>query len=703
MHPYTSQTRSKKTRAPKHIPTTAEATHLRPPRMSSLHQLQRLLGSSDTPLLAPEDATSLKALESLYKNPQEGPLPKLLEHARIDASRGANFSDSSIHDLSLDEIEALSRRFSRYQASISAQRERLAPIESVLQAFNNDLNELSSTLSSLQDQSTKLSSDLGSQREATERLNPVILDLMVPPDVAKAIAHDPVDPAWVENIRFLSEKRALIDSFKDPKTDLAAAYSGSRALSQLELAIHLLVNKAVERIRDFIIGQIKRLRSLASLLSQNIQQTLLLVKEVYGFLRIHHPELAAQLQLAYIYTMRWYYHTKFAKYLYALQKLHLRHVDLLHVLGGGQNTDEKGLGAGLKTWLYSGSSSLHPPPTSPNPQHGASRVTYPEYLQSIDKRIEILDPRNGSLDQPHAAIPLQIAETTPFNYWLEFVYQQWLLALVDNVVVEYLFMVEFFYEGDEKFGPIDTPGDAKNSSQQPRDWATIMFEDVYSLGRDFVAWLLAQQPSLLPGRIASGTAATRSSPAATHGTCDAYAVLLVIRLVQATQSQLHNEFHIPVLDDYLTLLLMVLWPHFTKIIDLNCDLMKKVVLRTGVSKGKDAQLAPVAVTQQFAQLLLGFLKLAVHGPDKAKPDLFRGEPLFTSVTRLRNDFEGVLTKLSSHLFGSGGANSVQKEVFLYNNYFLIVSILKNENGGDANAFNEEQILHFETLCLAYKK
>lgn len=671
--------------------------------MSSLQQLQRLLGASDTPFVPPEPPSDLKTLENLYKNAHEQPVPELLEHARIDAFKGANSSASGVSDLSLDDVDALSARFSRYQASIGSHKARLAPIEAVLDTFNSELNELSSTLSSLQEQSSKLSSDLGSQRDATERLNPVILDLMVPPEVARAISHDPVDSAWVENVRFLNEKLALIASFKSPQSDLAAAYSGSRALSQLEEGVQLLVHKAVERIRDFIIGQIKLLRSLASLLSQNIQQTLLLVKEVYAFLRAHHPELAAQLQLAYTYTMRWYYHTKFAKYLYALQKLHLRHVDLLHVLGGSQSADEKGLGAGLKSWLYSGSSSLYPPPNSPNPQPGASRVTFPEYLQSIDKRIEILDPKSGSQDQPEAAIPLQIAETTPFNYWLEFVYQQWLLALVDNVVVEYLFMVEFFYEGDEKFGPIEPVEDPKNLTQHSRDWSSVMFDDVYALGRDFVAWLLVQQPSLLPGRIASGTTTTRTTPAASHGTCDAYAVLLIIRLVQAALSQLHNEFHIPVLDDYLTLLLMVLWPHFTKIVDLNCDLMKKVVLRTGVSKGKEAQLAPVAVTQQFAQLLLGFLKLAVQGPDRAKPDLFRGEPLFTSVTRLRNDFEGVLTKLSSHLFGAGKSNGVQKEVFLYNNYFLIVSILKNENGAEKHPFIEEQILHFDALCQAYKK
>ena len=38
-------------------------------------------------------------------------------------------------------------------------------------------------------------------------------------------------------------------------------------------------------------------------------------------------KLAEQLRSAYVYTMRWYYQSKFSKYLYALEKLQIRRVD----------------------------------------------------------------------------------------------------------------------------------------------------------------------------------------------------------------------------------------------------------------------------------------------------------------------------------------------------------------------------------------
>ena len=94
--------------------------------------------------------------------------------------------------------------------------------------------------------------------------------------------------------------------------------------------------------------------------------------------------------------MRWYYQSKFSKYLYALEKLQIRRVDSA-VLG-----DNK---AG-------------------------------EYFTLFEKRFEILHS-----DQ--SAMPSQIAETSPFSYWVEFVFNQFSMAVVDNVIVEYLFTIEF--------------------------------------------------------------------------------------------------------------------------------------------------------------------------------------------------------------------------------------------------------------------
>mmetsp|Transcript_5785 Transcript_5785/g.6976 ORF Transcript_5785/g.6976 Transcript_5785/m.6976 type:complete len:712 (-) Transcript_5785:2077-4212(-) len=710
--------------------------------MSALETLKQILEQNKDNEIQLADDENVQSLDNLQnyivqRKKKSNNLSQLLELVRIESSNEEANTSSQINSLSVSDLHKLTAKFQEYQTNIKTHREKLMPIETIITDFNTELEQLSSSLASLQQQSSKLSSDLDLQRASSEKLNPIILDLMIPPDIVKSIVKDAIDVKWLENIRFVNEKILLISSVKSNKADkkLIELYKDSRAFSQLESGIKLLVAKSVERIRDYIIYNIKMLRSSQNTSSQSIQQNLLNVKELFAFIKLHHSELANQLQLAYIYTMKWYYQTRFAKYLYAIEKLHIRHVDLNLVLGSGHNgKDEKSLfGGGLKNWLYSsGNNSMGPSQTNTSHQQLQSqaqqlqqsqlnKLSISDYLLSIDKRLQILETRSDN-PEPQLAIPSQIAETTPFNYWLEFIYNQWSIALIDNIVVEYLFMVEFFYQSDEKFCDVDT---LKRSSKeidsnhtggsQKNDWSHVMFSNVYKMGYDFVSWLISHQPSpYLTGRNNNSMATTSnpqrmntSSKASLHGTCDGYAVLLIIRLVQKSQSLLHNEFHIPVLDDHLNSILLLLWPHFTKIIDLNSESMKKLIMYSGSSKSKEVHLAPVSVTQQFSQFLLGLLKLAAVTTDKKDDngDIFRGEPLYTSITRLRNDFENVLTKLSSHLFGSGRSKSAEKEIFLYNNYFLVVNILRNENLGDGvpNAFIDEQIKHFEMLCDAYKK
>lgn len=598
--------------------------------------------------------------------------------------------------LSTEDLVELRARFDNYKRGLSSQMAQLAPIESMLYDFGDELGRLSGSLKLLQQQLTQLSSNLVLQKTTTEHLNPIILDLMVPPATVKSIISSPVAPEWVENIRVLNEKRALVESVASGQSELASLYGSSKAFLDLQHELELLTAKSVERIRDFVISKIKLLRSpVASASSQTVQRDLLQVKEAFFFLRQHHPELANELQLAYIFTMRWYYRTRFAKYLYAIEKLNTHHIDLTTVLGGSSSAaDDKTDIFGLRNWV--GKNTLQPRSIATAP-----RMTMNEYLLSIDKRIQILDERNDA-EKAARAIPSQIAETTPFVYWIEFVYHQWCIALVDNIVVEYLFMVDFFYHGYEKFEPLaKLYSKGAKDDDLSKDWSHYMFDDVFNMGAQFVSWLVQKQPLVLPRSVASTAASRTTLAGATQGTCDAYGILLMIRITQGEQSLLHNEFHIPVVDNHLNSVLLTLWPHFTKVVDLNCEAMKALSMRALSHKSTDSALAPLPLSQQFAHFLLGLLKLA--SPPNMEGD-FRGEPLSTSINRLKNDFESILTRISNQLF-AGKRKGAEKEVFLFNNYFLVVNILKNEVGlGEKfSELIDEHVQHFEMLCNAYKQ
>lgn len=677
--------------------------------MTALEQLKSVLNESiDNNSLAPEATdtvtvpTLIQYLESKSKSNDETAI--LLELIRSEASNNDSVLPPEVSGMSGEELFYLTGKFEEHQNEINVYKKKLEPIELVLDRFNQDLNQLSSSLISLHEQSNKLSTNLTNKKSSTDKLNPIILDLMIPPDVANSILRGQIDVNWLENLRFINEKTQLIQKVNDGTLDekLIGLYNGSMAFEQLKEGVELLTAKALERIRDFIISQIKLLRSSTAKSSQTIQQDLLKVKDIFKFLKSHQPKLANQLHLAYLYTMKWYYQSRFAKYLYALEKLTLRHVDHTMVLGNtaGANDDKTYLGGvsgGIKSWIYSGNSNNgQQPGNGNNLPPGQSRLTYSEFLASVDKRLDILQDNPGT---HKSSMPAQIAETTPFGYWIEFVFNQWYTALIDNVIVEYLFDVEFFYDGEEKFHTVDISTNSEGETQK-KDWSLLMFENVYKIGREFLTWLVTHLPSLLflnPNRVGSFGASrvTSGLSGAPQGTCDAFAILLMIRVIQTFQVQLHNEFHIPVLEDHLNSLFLILWPQFTRIIDLNCEAMKKGVIRLPNSK---RNLAPTVITQQFGQLLLGLLKLSVINVDgKDGLESLKGEPVYTSITRLTNDFESTLVKLSNQI-----KNSSEKEIFLYNNYFLIVNILKNENKETSNDFINEKIEHFEMLCKAYK-
>lgn len=94
--------------------------------------------------------------------------------------------------------------------------------------------------------------------------------------------------------------------------------------------------KAIERIRDYFVSQIKALRS-PNINAQIIQQQRFLeFRDLYAFMVRHHAQLADEIGQAYINTMRWYYQTHFSRYRQALEKLSLHMVDKQAALGADQ-------------------------------------------------------------------------------------------------------------------------------------------------------------------------------------------------------------------------------------------------------------------------------------------------------------------------------------------------------------------------------
>lgn len=95
-----------------------------------------------------------------------------------------------------------------------------------------------------------------------------------------------------------------------------------------------MTRKAIERIRDYLVAQIKALRS-PNINAQIIQQQRLVkYKDLFSFLARNHQTLSQEISQAYINTMRWYYLSNFVRYNQALDKIKLHSIDRSEVLGG---------------------------------------------------------------------------------------------------------------------------------------------------------------------------------------------------------------------------------------------------------------------------------------------------------------------------------------------------------------------------------
>jgi hypothetical protein len=392
------------------------------------------------------------------------------------------------------------------------------------------------------------------------------------------------------------------------KYSASPEYKDMKSIDTLKELLDILMRKSIERIKNFMILKIKKLRVVGTS-SQNVQQELLLVKEISPFLFKHSPELFNELLQAYVLTMSWYYKSHFQRYLTSLEKLKIYQYDYNYLIGGQQSYFQK-------------SSNI---------------LDY-----SIAKRFQIINAQDPTV------LLAQIAENNPITFHMEIGFRSFNLALIDNGSVEYLFLNEFF-----QVGSMEVVNKALDE----------IFKPTYRIGIQYTKNL-------------------------THQTFDMFGILILIRLSQSLILELQKR-KIPVLEDYLNLQLITLWPTFQKLIDQNCENLKRSSLKSS-SISEIHPLNPHFLTIQFTNLVYGFLKLSNSNEILIES---KQEPLFNSIIRLRSEFESVLTKLSKNLKPQSKVES-----FLFVNYNYILSYLQGCEG----ELTEIEIEHFKLLVDAFQ-
>ncbi|EQB51076.1 Vps52/Sac2 family protein [Colletotrichum gloeosporioides Cg-14] len=306
-----------------------------------------------------------------------------------------------------EEYETSKSQFEDLHRSIAACDGVLSSVETNLTSFRNDLATVSADIETLQARSTALNVRLENRRAVEKAFGPVVEELSVSPLVVSKISEGHIDETWV---KMLAEVDKRATAYKKN----TASPRQSKAWADLGPLLEKLTMKAIERIRDFIVAQIKALRS-PHINAQIIQQqNFLKFKELFAFLHKHHSKLGEEISQAYMNTMRWYYVNQFTRYQKALEKLKLHVLDKNDVLGHEETS--------RRATVLSATKPAGPP-------HDAF---------NLGRRIDLLKTSNQS------AISSYLAEEDQTTHYLEVPFRNFNLALIDNATAEYTFLAAYF-------------------------------------------------------------------------------------------------------------------------------------------------------------------------------------------------------------------------------------------------------------------
>ena len=299
------------------------------------------------------------------------------------------------------------QKYEDFHNSISECDQVLKTVETYLTNFKAELGQVSAEIESLQARSIQLNAKLDNRRKVEKLLGPAVEDISLSPFTVKSIAEGPIDDNFTKSLNEVEARSAIIEA-KEKKSEQV------KALQDLKPLLDDLKTKAIERIRDYIVAQIKAIRS-PNINAQVIQQqTFLKYKDLYSFLARNHAILAEEIGQAYVNTMKWYYSSHFGRYQHALDSLQLHAFDQHDLLGA------------------------EPAPARKNVL-GASRVPTPQHdAFGLGRREDVLKSKNDS------ALPSYLAEESKSVHYMEIPFRNFNQALIDNVCAEYSVITELF-------------------------------------------------------------------------------------------------------------------------------------------------------------------------------------------------------------------------------------------------------------------
>ncbi|KAI0701798.1 Sac2 family-domain-containing protein, partial [Cytidiella melzeri] len=230
------------------------------------------------------------------------------------------------------EDRSRAREFVELHDQVQTSVNLLDSLESFLSTFQKDLSAVSGQISDLQDRSKDIENRLKSRRRIEKPLSNLLVDLTIPPPLATIILDTPVGDPWIEAIGEFERRLEALKLRGRVKAarDLHEVAEGLRIVAATKLRVHFLA--LLNPIRTSMTTNLSIIQT--SVFSK--------YRSLFAFLQRQAPNVANEVQRAYVGTVRTYFETGFRRYIRALGWIKARTMESTDtiVVGAGEGGGE---------------------------------------------------------------------------------------------------------------------------------------------------------------------------------------------------------------------------------------------------------------------------------------------------------------------------------------------------------------------------
>lgn len=311
-----------------------------------------------------------------------------------------------VENASVQDYIKESKNIASLHGQIAACDTILERMEEMLNGFQSDLSSISTEIQSLQDQSIAMNIKLKNRQAIRGELSQYVDEMVIPETMITHILETPVtEDEFKEQLHELNHKINFVRE---------QAFRDARACSDVKDVLEKLKNKALAKIREFLLQRIYSFRK--PMANYQIPQNTLLKFRIFNeFLMTNERHVAKEVRDEYVDTMSKIYYSYFKSYSSRLMKLQFEEV--------AARDDLMGVDDSAKKSFFSSKPQLK------------NRST----VFTLGNRGTVL-----STDLEAPVIVPHAAAKNETRYSFEMLFRSLHYALMDNCCREYLFVCDFF-------------------------------------------------------------------------------------------------------------------------------------------------------------------------------------------------------------------------------------------------------------------